>query len=849
MLTLCRSALAVAVACLGATAGAAELEIVNRTTLVAPIDSDGDSSSPCSVSADGRFALFSSRAGNLVAGDTNRRADLFLHDAAAQTLERVSLGVAGAQADGDVGTIGGVSDDGRYVVFDSTARNLAPGATNGVRQIYLRDRTNGTTTVLSQRNGNPAINDSANPRITGDARYVVFDSYTVFDASDTNFDRDVYRLDRTTGAFELVSVSADGRAGNAASYEPQISADGGSVLFHTWANNLVVGDTNNIWDLVLRKPAAGSTTRISVSSNGAELDSYTYLAPQALSADGRYALFVTYDPAEPGDTNGVSDGYRYDNADGSVERVTLGAGGAQLMHSAFANTLSADGQTLLMQTSDPTLSGSTNNVGHHYLRNLASGAITIVPFRPSGFAAADETEGGMLSGDGMVVFASSRDDDLVDDDRNALRDVFRQAAGAPGQRLSVPHPTSAAAHANGHSGDVFKGIAASEDGRWIAFGSDASNLVVGDFNGTTDVFLRDRLLGMTQRISVRPGGVGTTCSSYEPALSRDGRFVVFTSCDALLPNVSGFSYELYRYDRQTSQLQLVSQSLEGFGAGASSGASSISDDGRFVAFHSSSSSLVAGDDNGYADIFVRDMATTGVTLVTRGIGGVSANWSSLRPLISGDGRHVAFDSYADNLVAGDGNAANDGFLFDRSLQTLERVTLSNAGLEPDGDSYVTGFSRDGRVVAFSSWAANLQTGPDSYFTGAYVRDVGTATTSLVSRGTNGEPLNGSNNDPVLSADGNRVAFVSSANTPYDPAQAYRIYLYERDRGRASRITGLGEYDNPGLRLVLSGDGENLLFSSSKVDLVADDGNNQFFDVFLARKLIDYLFADGYESSP
>lgn len=834
----------------GACATAADLELVNRTTLVAAIDSNGDSMAPRSASADGRYAVFSSRASNLVSGDSNNQPDLFLHDAVAQTLERVSIGSGGVQSNGDTGQIGGVSDDGRYVVFDSTATNLVPGGSGGARQIYIRDRSSGTTSLLSQVGGAPANRDSANPRLTGDGRYVIFDSWAAFDPTDGNFARDIYRLDRNTGTFELISVSSSGSGSNGDSYEPQISADGSSVLFYTWANNLVSGDTNGLWDLLLRKPGAGTTQRVSVTSSGTGYDAYPIAARQALSGDGRYALFNVYRPGEPGDTNDVEDGYLYDSSNGSVQRVTLGAGGTQLSGHTSAIALSHDGRTLLMQSSDPALGSNPYNTYRHFLRDLSSGAISAVEFRAGGRQDRDETEEGLLSGDGSVVYASSRIDYFVDNDSNDLRDVLRQRVGsAAGERLSLPHAGSAGAYANNHSGGSFQGMGISGDGRYVVFGSDASNLVVGDFNGVTDVFLRDRLLGMTQRISLRPGGLEASCRSFAPQISRDGRYVVFESCATLTSGAFG-GYEVFHYDRHTAQLQLVSQTPQGFGAGALSGRARISDDGRYVAFSSSSGSLANDGGNGYTDTFVRDTQAGSTVLASRRPGGGGGNWDAWPSAITGDGRYVLFNSLASDLVAGDTNDAFDAFVFDRQLQTVERVSLGNSGLEPDGHSYAFGLSSDGRHVAFSSWGQNLTGLGSPYFEGAFVRDRATATTELVSRGSDGKVLNGSNSGASISDDGNRVVFFSGASNSGAAdsyVHPYRFLLFERDRKRLSPIVAFGEYEMTTGEVVLSGDGDHLVFSTGKVGLVAEDGNNQFRDVFLARRLVDYLFADGYET--
>jgi Tol biopolymer transport system component len=835
-------------------AGAVELELVSRTTLIAPIDSNAGSRSPRGVSADGRFAVFASSASNLVAGDSNGVPDLFLYDAQSQLLERVSVGNGGVQSDAAAGDISDVSDDGRYVVFDTSASSLAGAPATG-RRVYLRDRSSGTTTLLSRAAGSStASGDSANPRITGDGRYVVFDSDAALIAADTNNVRDVYRLDRQSGALELISISEDGRLGNADSFEAQISADGGSIAFYTWATNLVVGDTNGYWDLLLRKPAQGTLQRVSVDSAGDQFIGYPLLANRALTADGGLVLFNIYLAGEPADTNGQTDGYLYDSGNGSVRRVTLGASGTQIEGYAIARAISADGQTLMMQS--PAMSlvpGSTSNPFRTFLRDLTTGSIRHVTFREDAPGSDDYFSEGTLSADGSVVFALSWTDGIVAADRNDFYDVYRQAAAGGGvQRLSTAHAGSSAAYANGHSGHDWRGMAGSEDGRWIAFSSSADNLVVGDLNGVDDVFLRDRLLGMTWRISLLPGGIESPCASTAPSVSRDGRYVAFTSCGGLASVGFPGTYEIYRYDRVSGQTELVSATMSGFASGIN-GDASISDDGRQIAFYSCSSALVADDTNGHCDAFVRDMDMAVTTLASRKPAGGSGNSAAFSPTVSGDGRYVLFNSAASDLVANDSNGLNDVFVFDRITRLVERVNVDSTGTQAEGESEGSAISRDGRHVAFGSSAPNL-IGPantDTYYS-VFVRDRASGTTELVSRNSAGAVLKSSSSSATISADGNRVAFFSTAiedGSAFDPQRAYRLFLYERDRHRLSLVIGFSNEHRFSWQAPLLADGDHLLFSAGKPGLTPDDGNNEFRDVFIASRLSDYLFDDGYEPAP
>lgn len=840
-----RLALATTLLCAAGSA-AAGFELISRTGISAPMDSNGDSMPPTSVSADGRFALFSSSANNLVAGDSNRSRDLFLHDAAQSRTTRVSVGSGGVQADGDVGPVGGVSNDGRFVVFDSSATNL--GGSGSVRHVYLHDRELDTTVALTQRDPGHG-GDSANPRISGDGRYVVFDSYASFSDDDSNSFRDIYRYDRQTSTFELVSRSSDGRLGNADSFEAQISADGGSVGFHTWASNLVPGDTNGTLDVLLKQVGSGQLRRASVSSSGAQLVDYPRLAPQALSADGRYVLLNFQQPGTPDDSNGGDDGFRFDSHDGSVLRVTLASDGTELTR-GMGLALSADGLSLLLQTSSSNAvpGAPSNGQERHYLRHIADGTVTPVSYRAGPVLDSDEFEGGLMAADGSTFFASSRLNGVVDSDRNNFRDAYRLAGiGQAAQRLSAPTGESVA-YANGDSGDVLSGYSISGDGRYVVFASLASNLVVGDLNGARDVFLRDRLLGTTRRISLRPDGSESTCTSQFPAISANGRYVAFNSCAGLAGLQPENFPAIYRIDLLGNGLELVSALPDGAPA-HSAWTARLSADGNVAAFWSCAAALAGNGLAGDCDIYVRDLVA-GTTL--RASPRLSGNASRVGAYeISPDGRFVVFDDGIDNLVAGDSNGQPDVFLFDRQLQTVERVSLDSQGAQLDGSSQAGGISANGRYVAFSSTAAALGGGSaGAFYRGVFLRDRVAGTTTLSSLRSDGTPLNGFNEYPSLSADGQSLAFLSrSTNGPDFPGGVTAmLYVYERTPARLNTVHACDLYQRY-TPPQFAADGRSVAISTSDDRLSSDDGNGHFTDVFVSSLSADPIFRDGFQASP
>ena len=255
----------------------------------------------------------------------------------------------------------------------------------------------------------------------------------------------------------------------------------------------------------------------------------------------------------------------------------------------------------------------------------------------------------------------------------------------------------------------------SADGRFVSFESIAPDLVAGDTNGVPDIFVHDRQSGTTERVSVATGGGQVSDGSFNsvPSISADGRFVSFDSYapDLVAGDTNGYT-DVFVHDRQSGTTERVSVATGGGQGGDFSYAPSISADGRFVSFHSDAPDLVVGDTNGARDVFVHDRqaGTTERVSVATGGGQGSGGSGSYRPSISADGRFVSFDSYAPDLVAGDTNGVPDIFVHDRQSGTTERVSVATGGGQGNGYSYDPSISADGRFVSFGSSAPDLVAG-------------------------------------------------------------------------------------------------------------------------------------------
>ena len=519
-----------------------------------------------------------------------------------------------------------------------------------------------------------------------------------------------------------VSVATGGGQANSGSFDPSISADGRYVAFVSAATNLVSGDTNGAWDIFVHDRQTGQTTRVSVATGGgqANLDS---LDP-SISADGRYVAFVSAATnLVSGDTNNFQDIFVHDRQTGQTTRVSVASDGTQANGHSYAPSISADGR--------------------------------------------------------YVAFASLASN-LVSGDTNGAWDVFvhdRQTGETT--RVSVASDgTQAIGFFFGSSPSI------SADGRYVAFDSWATNLVSGDTNDKPDVFVHDRQTGQTTRVSVSSDGTQANNGAIYPSISADGRYVAFESNSTNL--VSGDTNsvtDIFVHDRQTGQTTRVSVSSDGTqangGPGWSGNPSSISADGRYVAFHSYADNLVSGDTNSATDIFVHDRQTGVTTRVSIASDGTQANGFSASPSISADGRYVAFMSGATNLVSGDTNNDWDVFVHGREGNIAPTVvSITRADPNPTSAASVTftvTFSKAVTGVDASDFALTTA-GSLSGVSVTSVSGSGSTYSVTVSTGTGTGTLRLDviDNDTIIDAAGNPLGGSGFGNGNFTDGEIYTI---------------------------------------------------------------------------
>jgi Tol biopolymer transport system component len=413
---------------------------------------------------------------------------------------------------------------------------------------------------------------------------------------------------------------------------------------------------------------------------------------------------------------------------------------------------------------------------------------------------------------------------------------FLLGAVVPGLAYDTTERVSvSSAGAEGDSASHYPSISA--DGRYVAFWSSATNLVEGDTNDCIDVFVRDRESGATERVSVSSAGAQGNSGSNYPSISADGRYVAFQSqATNLVEDDDNATWDVFVRDRLTGGTERVSLSSTEVEGNGESGAPSISADGRYVAFHSLAGNLVAGDDNGYYDIFARHRLSGTTERVSVSTAGAQANRGSFNPSISADGRYVAFESRAGNLVAGDDNDCYDVFVHDQQTGATERVSVTSAGEQGDSDSYDASITADGRFVVLQSDATNLVVGDTNADCDVFVHDQQTGVTERVSLSSAEAEGNANSEQPCISGDGGYVPFYSDATNLVagDSNGTRDIFVRDRLAGTTERVslssTG-AEANDSSEYASISADGMHVAFQSNAANLVPGD-NNSSPDIFV-----------------
>lgn len=835
-----------------------------------------DNSSEPSVSADGRWVVFTSAATNLVTSmDATEFVHVFLHDRRSNVTVRISQTPAGVGGRGDSGSPA-ISADGRHVAFVSAAGNLAGADGNGVDDVFLWSRETGRIELVSVRPDGRTAGDgpSAAPALSGDGGVVAFQSAARdLVSGDRNLQSDVFVRDRARGVTERVSVTAGGVEAVGASEAPSLSADGRYVAFHSGAANLVPGDGNRAWDVFVRDRLTGLIEIVSRADSGAIGDSDSVYP--ILSADGMRVAFHSAAGNFDDRGSGFIGVFVRDLLAGRLTRANavLGevAGG-----DAYVDGFSGDGRWVGFTTDDPRLApGGAPGLYRAWLFDARTGGLGQVGVNRGGYDPDNNTFFARPSADGRVVVFTSYGSNPVADNGSGLGQVYVEDFGVARPDLTVRWEGDAGGRETGlgtvHPAVPQRTLRTVARGRtasfvvalrnlgpaqayrlaadWPAgagragwttradlpgtgegfeqalFGtgwvtpvlSPGSNLVLrvhldrglSDAGATfasvrvtaaaatggpildavTAVAESDRAPGGHELVSRAHDGAPAARNAEVGVPSRDGRWVAFSSeADHLeARGDTNFQADIFLYDRSARAVRRVSDAPSGEQADGECRYPSLSADGRWVAFQARASNLVPSDTNAVSDVFVREIETGRTILASASAEGIQGDRGSESALISADGRYVAFTSLAGNLVPGDENRSDDVFLRELESGSLQCVSRGTDGRTGNGDSQVVALSGDGRFVLFNSMAGNLSAGDTNDTMDVFVFDRVTSVVSLLSTNGQGRSANAPSRGTSISDDGRWVTFSSLATDLAAGAVPFTRNGYVLERGVGLRL--------------------------------------------------------------
>ena len=800
------------------------------TTLISATPTGASGNAPSfnpKLSADGNFVLFESDATNLVAGDTNNRRDVFVRNLQTGTTTLVSVGMSGAGANNSAHAHA-ISSDGRLAVFDSAASNLVNLPTSNQGNIYVRDLIAGTTTLVSINFNNTAGGNNTSPAVdtailSADGRFVAFESaasdLVTNDLNGALFD--VFVRDLQLQTTTLVSINAAGTGtANHNSMQPTFDATGQFVAFHSLAQNLVPGTAPKFQAYV--RDLVNNTTILASDEDGFDgLDVNMALHP-VFSPDGRYVAY------EAKLNESLFQVYARDLVTNTTINVSADQSGEHISNGiSLSPVFSADGQYVYFaSTATNLVAGSTSGINQIYQRNLATGVTTLVTQDSEGAPGNQASSRPVLSSDGQRLIFQSSSSNLVSGDNNVLQDVFSLQVPTNTFSLVSPRDPLLPEQYTSRTSEVSQREPTdiSSDGRYVVFLSEAKDLVTNTLFSGKHVFRTDRLTGITELVSINPDGSGGNASSGAsgpPAISADGRFVVFGSI--VLAQVPGAQFDqtlpggprgIFVRDMTLGTTRVLNVNAAGFVSGLTGEPFTISPNGRYVAF-ATNRSLVAEDTNVFNDVYVYDLQTDVLEMVSSGDDFSTILQSSAvglpRSIFSDDGRFLLFTSrVTDPQVPG--GPFDAIFVRDLQLGTITPVSVNSDGSARRGQA--ESISGDGTRVVFTTNQQLVPGDTNSQFD-VYIRDLTAGTTTRI------EPTLSSGSSPEISHDGQKVLYVSSG-------QGVHLVLY--DLASQTNQVIHSSFD-PTYLAAISAEGQYVAFLSTASNLAPGDTNNAS-DVFL-----------------
>ncbi|PYM15823.1 MAG: hypothetical protein DME18_03280, partial [Verrucomicrobia bacterium] len=726
--------------------------------------------------------------------------DVFVRDLLQGTTTLISVRTNGMfSAGGGASTSPVPSADGSAVAFLSTATNLVFNNTRNTNNLFVRNLATGVTKMINIVP--PGVSNvtvqSLNHVLSADGAYLAFRAIT----SNTNsVPEGIYWVDLANDTYTPVgptNLITTPRSGLGDFSGPVMSADGLALAFEAIPFTIPAGAR----DIYSWNALSGETLLVSFPNSTTNVS--RNIRP-LINADGTRIAFVSNATnVFPNSGPNSFQIYVHEVATVSNKLISLSADGSPVNEGDLdwaAPSFSADGRVLAFQSRSADL---VNNDGNHasdvFVRDLDTDTTQLVSARhaalPQVFGSAlSSLNASSISSNAQVAVFVSEADNLAPNDTNALQDVFARDLQS-GSNLLVSVNFDGTGTGNGLS----KWPALSANGRFVAFVSGASNLVVDDTNAWDDVFVRDLQAGTTTRISVNNDGTGLNSAiPNTPSPSADGRWVAYKDAGSI-----------YVWDTQAGTNALASVANDG--TPVTGDAPVISPDGGHVTFLSGSppllydhdlasgttvpvssdpvapSQVISGDSALLVfqanapptnfNLYVHPLGTTSNRLITVAQGGgASTNRLSAKSRVSADGRFVAFLSEDAALVAGDTNGAPDVFVADLATGSIRLVSVDDNGTSAgNGSSDSPDISADGRFVVFRSLASNLVPNDTNTQADVFLRDLQAGTTTLLSGSSSGYgSANQRSTRPMISADGQVVLFNSAAsdlvNNDFNQAQ-------------------------------------------------------------------------------
>jgi hypothetical protein len=851
----------------------ATVELISRAADASTASANGASLGPV-YSPDGAWVLFSSTAPDLVNLPGNGNFQLFAVNTTSGVVQLVSANASGGVGNG--GSYGGaMSADGRYVAFQSSASNLAASDTNSTSDVFVRDLTGGTTTLLSRDvsgvGGGSDLSDLA--EISADGGTVVFLSYaTNLVSGDTNQQRDVFAWKRADDSVQLMSAGLNGKSVNSEATDFTLSADGRFVLFTAGGTNLTVAGKGAGSSVYLRDLENGTTRWVSAPLTNLTGFSSNSAGSAVISANGRYVVMVgapaaatkpalvrvdlnddsvvvitnnviaqtTYAPwfgpsiSDDGQFVAYSNGtnvYYWSAASGELTRVDVTIAGAAVDGVSDTPEISHDGKKVaFLSTSSDLVAGVVaNGEPQIYVRDMATGVTQLVTHSAGGgVTTGNEIANFSFNADDSALVFDSGASDLTAMDNNDDYDVFTwDVASGMVSLVSQSKAATPSLTGNGRSNVGRFGVSA--DGRFVAFGSSAQ-LISKDTNAVADAYVYDRLLKTNILASAGPDGFSKGGAFTSPMISANGKKVVFESASTGLagPGDTRTGTSVYVRDLETGELVNISGATVG-----SLTAWRISDDGRYVFFSNANQlhryDLVDGVD------LSEGASATGFVSVTPSPDGTRVVYIESSSLYYRDfsaAVRVRIDASTTPPIA----LLNNGELIyakQNSFGTTNFVTGETNVYAPIPSPRTTSASADGNIVAYQ-----IRTVAGAPFEVWYL-DRATGATNLVSRAagstSNG---NGDSGAPSVSADGRFIAFESWATdlVVNDTNGIKDIFVFDRTTGEISLVSHAAGSTGPGnsgsFNPLFAPSGWLLVFTSNSSDLVSGDLNDDI-DVFAA----------------